>query len=153
MGEIRVRGLEIEGKATIDNFDLTASYTYLDSEITKDNDGNSGNRVGYVPEHTASAWLNYRFDGALEGLNLGAGVRYVGSSYGDNENTVLNGSATYLDLSAGYDFGVRNPDLEGLRLDVSVLNAADRKSYYCDGPWGCQWGKRLTAFGTLSYRW
>ena len=153
VGEIRVRGLEIEGKATIDNFDLTASYTYLDSEITKDNDGNRGNRVGYVPEHTASAWLNYRFDGALEGLNLGAGVRYVGSSYGDNENTVLNGSATYLDLSAGYDFGVRNPDLEGLRLDVSVLNAADRKSYYCDGPWGCQWGKRLTAFGTLSYRW
>lgn len=34
-----------------------------------------------------------------------------------------------------------------------VHSTADRKSYYCDGPWGCQWGKRLTAVGTLSYRW
>lgn len=154
LGETQVRGVEIEGKATFDSVDLIASYTHLDSEITRDNDGNLGNRVMRTPEHMASAWLNYRFEsGVLEGLNLGAGVRYVGSSYGDNENTLLNKSAAFLDLSAGYDFGRRNPNLEGLRLDVSVINATDKKYLYCEGPWGCEWGKRLTALGTLSYRW
>ncbi|MGE3362609.1 MAG: hypothetical protein AB7I34_04070 [Rhizobiaceae bacterium] len=102
----------------------------------------------------ASAWLNCSFDsGAFEGLNIGGGVRYVDSSYGDNENTFLSSSATFLALSAGYDFGARNPYLDGLRLDVSVLNATDRKHLYCEGPWGREWGKRLTALETLSYRW
>ncbi|MGE3364788.1 MAG: TonB-dependent siderophore receptor [Rhizobiaceae bacterium] len=154
IGEARVRGIEIEGKAELGNFDLTASYSHLDSQITKDTYGNEGNRLAYVPEHTASAWIDYHFQSAAwDGLSLGAGVRYVGSFYGDHENTVLNDDATYLDLSAQYQFGRRWSHLDGLALDVSVTNVTDRKTLICDGPWGCEWGKRRAAYATLSYKW
>jgi iron complex outermembrane receptor protein len=154
IGQARVRGLEVETKASLAQFDLTAAYSYLDSQITKDTYGNEGNRLAYVPEHTASAWVDYHFRSAtLDGLSLGTGVRYVGSFYGDNENTVINDDATYLDLTGKYDFGRRWNHLNGLMLDVSVTNVTDRKTLICDGPWGCEWGKRRTAYATLSYKW
>ncbi len=87
-GEVRVRGLELEAKAKLnDNLDVIASYTYLDAEVTKDNPNEYGtSKVGTapsgVPNNAASLWAYYTFrDGALNGLGLGAGVRYVGSSY------------------------------------------------------------------------
>lgn len=93
LGETRVRGLELEAKFAFDAIDRIPSYSYLNSKITRDNDGNEGNRVAYAPKRMASAWLNYRFEtDALQRLSRGADVR--------------------------------NSDLEGLNLDVSVLNAA-----------------------------
>lgn len=151
-GEVRVRGVEVEAKASLDALDVTAAYSYLDGRITEDED-NQGNRMAEVPRHLASLWLDYNFrSGVLEGLRLGGGVRYVGSSFGDDANTAFNGSATYFDLAAGYDFGARNPNMKGLRFDVSVTNVADETPLYCDS-YGCQYGKRRTVLGTLGYKW
>ncbi len=59
--------------------------------VTKDNNPDYvGNvPVNYTPD-TASVWIDYTFQtGPLDGLMLGAGVRYIGESYGtfDNEWT------------------------------------------------------------------
>lgn len=54
-------GLELEGKMSLDaRTNLTLAYTYLDAEIKDDVvTANVGNRPSNVPEHTASAWLDY----------------------------------------------------------------------------------------------
>ena len=58
-GEVRHRGFEFEANADLDlGLSLIAAYTYLDAEITKDNDGFIGNRPSLVPEHQASLWVN-----------------------------------------------------------------------------------------------
>jgi len=84
---------------------LTGSYTYLDAEITSSNvEGETGNRPALVPEHQASLWAKYTFEsGALEGLNIGSGVRYVGSSFGDNANQIEVGSYTLVDAAISYE--------------------------------------------------
>ena len=62
-GEVRHRGLELEANADLDfGFSMIATYTYLNAEITEDNDGFVGNRPSLVPEHQASLWVNYAFD-------------------------------------------------------------------------------------------
>ena len=54
---MRHRGFELEANADLDfGLSFTAAYTYLDAEITEDNDGNVGNRPSLVPEHQASLW-------------------------------------------------------------------------------------------------
>ena len=60
-------------------------------KITKSNDGTVGNRPSLVPENSASLWANYQFheNSMLNGVSLGAGVRYVGSTFGDDANTML----------------------------------------------------------------
>ena len=90
-GEVRHRGFELETVVNLfHGVSLTGSYTYLDAEITSSNvEGETGNRPALVPEHQASLWAKYTFEtGVLEGLNVGSGVRYVGSSFGDNANQI-----------------------------------------------------------------
>ncbi|MCY1367399.1 Ferrichrome outer membrane transporter/phage receptor [compost metagenome] len=107
-----------------------------------------------VPEYSASLWLNYAFTtGHLEGLGLGAGVRYVGSTYADNANTLKVPSYTLVDAAVSYDFGQRDPRLEGLRASLNVHNLFDEEYVAsCDEGW-CQYGERRTVFGTLRYTW
>lgn len=79
-GQVRSRGAEFEAKIGLtDNLDLIGAYTYLDTTVTHDTDPSIvGNRLVAVPQHMASLWANYSFAaGALEGLSLGGGVRYV----------------------------------------------------------------------------
>ncbi|RYD36072.1 MAG: TonB-dependent siderophore receptor [Verrucomicrobiaceae bacterium] len=103
-GEWRSRGIEFEGNIGIsDNLDLLVNGTLGDVEITSSEDGDEGNSPALTPEKSASAWLNYTFnDGALKGLTLGGGVRYVGTSYSSNANTDKNSDYTVLDLAARY---------------------------------------------------
>jgi len=148
-GEIRSRGFELEGKATLmDGLDFTASYTYLDAEVTESNDVDLGKRPVIVPEHMAAAWVNYRLqDGPLEGLGLGAGVRYVGSSYHDRENTSRNPSYTLFDAKLSYDV------LENLSIQVNANNLLD-KEYTTTCSFGsCFYGPGRRVLASLSYRW
>ena len=96
-GEQRSRGIELEGKAELSRgLDLIASYAYVDAEVTKANPVGTGaaayslegNVPISVPRNTASLWLDYTVQaGPLEGLGMGVGQRYVGSSY-NAKNTV-----------------------------------------------------------------
>ncbi|WP_234908129.1 TonB-dependent siderophore receptor, partial [Ensifer canadensis] len=103
IGEVNVRGLELEAVASItQGLDLRASYTYTDARIASGAD--DGNRVENVPEHMASLWANYTFQEgtALEGLGIGAGVRYVGQRYGNSANTFNLDSVVLADFALSF---------------------------------------------------
>jgi len=121
-GEVRHRGLEIEANADLAfGLSTTAAYTYLDAEIAKGDD--AGNRPSLVPEHQASLWANYEVgSGVLEGLSFGAGVRYIGASFGDNTNAVDVPGHTLVDAALRYK-------KNGWQAALNVSNLFD-KTYY-----------------------
>lgn len=145
-GEVRSRGVEWEAQAKLtDNLDALASYTYTNTEITKSNNGDEGNQQANVPRHMASAWLNYGFhNGVLDGLMLSSGVRYVGSMYGDNANTVPVKNFALVDAGVKYQLN-RN-----IQVGFNVQNLLD-KHYVgtCDGDTSCYPGQERTFIGSL----
>lgn len=139
-GEVNHRGVELEANVSLGSgLSLTGGYTYLDAEITKSNDGDQGNRPGLVPEHQASLWANYQVqEGLLEGVSFGAGVRYIGESFGDTANTVKVDSYTLVDAALRYE-------RENFGLSFNVNNVFD-KTYYatCNGSSSCILGEGRT---------
>ncbi|MER9043763.1 TonB-dependent siderophore receptor [Mesorhizobium sp. M0938] len=123
-GEVRHRGLEIEANADLAfGLSMTAAYTYLDAEITSDTTDVVGNRPSMVPEHQASLWANYEVgNGTLEGLSVGAGVRYIGASFGDNANAVSVPGRTLVDAALRYK-------KNGWQAALNISNLFD-KTYY-----------------------
>lgn len=104
IGEARSQGIELDvsGQLT-DGLSMIASYAYTDAKITKDNSGNQGNRLPYVPEHSGSLWLKYDFQQAsLQGFSTGIGVFAAGKRFGDAANSYQDGSYARLDLFGAY---------------------------------------------------
>ncbi|WIW90222.1 TonB-dependent siderophore receptor (plasmid) [Sphingobium sp. V4] len=155
-GEVRVRGIEIEGVAEIaKGLNLVAAYTYNDAEVTESiYSAVAGNRPTRVPEHSASLWAKYKVQsGALKGLGIGSGVRYTGSTYGDDANTFKVPAFTLVDLALDYDFGPQWGMLDGLSASINVSNLFDK--YYvpvCFTVNGCNYGTERTVLGSLRYR-
>ncbi len=147
-GEVASRGLELEGKFSLGSgWDFTGSYTYTNAEITEDAAiANIGNRPMLVPEHQASAWLNYTFkEGVLDGVSLGAGLRYVGETYGNNTNTIRVPGRTLVDLGASYRVN------EHAKVSVNATNIFDKKYFTtCDSSYSCYEGDRRTVIGRLT---
>lgn len=145
-GEVRSRGVEIEGKFSLtDGWDFTGSYSWTDAEITKDNSGNVGRRPAMVPAHQASAWLNYTvYAGVLEGLSLGGGVRFVGPSYSNNTNTIEVDGRTVFDAGASYKV------TDNATLSVNATNIFDKQYYTtCNPSYSCYEGDRRSVIGRL----
>ncbi|HDG1707385.1 TPA: ferrichrome porin FhuA [Kluyvera ascorbata] len=151
-GEVRSQGFEFEAKAAVNaNINVTASYTYTDAEYTKDTNL-KGNNVEQVPQNMASLWGDYTFhDGALSGLTLGTGGRFIGSSYGDPANTFKVGSAAVMDAVVKYDlarFG-----MAGSSIAVNVTNLLDREYVSsCFQTYGCFWGAERQVVATATFR-
>ncbi|APO69001.1 ferrichrome outer membrane transporter protein [Rhizobium gallicum] len=157
-GEVHSRGLEFEARGNLaSNFEVIAALTLLDTEVSKSNAVPSiiGNRPQAVPDYFGSLWANYSFDGgALEGLTIGGGVRYVGSSYADDANTVKADGYTLFDAALRYDFGVRNSDLKGLEGTLNVTNLLDKEYYSsCSSIIYCQFGNGRQVLAGLRYKW
>ncbi|WP_029589737.1 ferrichrome porin FhuA [Franconibacter helveticus] len=151
-GEVRSRSVELEAKAAVNaNINLTASYTYIDAEYTKDTNL-KGNAVEQVPRNMGSLWGDYTFnDGPLSGLTIGTGGRFIGSSYGDPANTFKVGSAAVMDAVVKYDlarFG-----LAGSSVAVNVNNLLDREYVSsCFQTYGCFWGAERQVTATATFR-
>ncbi|MBE9606764.1 TonB-dependent siderophore receptor [Acetobacteraceae bacterium H6797] len=163
-GEIRSRGFEFEAHAALtDHFNLIASYAYTQAEFTRSREFVSGsttetiqgNRVPQVPEHMASLWGNYSFsDGPLRGLSIGAGVRYIGETYGDNSNSFKVPEYVLFDADLKYDLGAVLPNAEGLSVSVTGSNLGDREYVAsCSSATNCYFGLRRMVLGSVSYRW
>ena len=154
IGELRTRGVEVEGKASLANLDLIVGYSYLDAETSKSDDGNEGMRLDDTPTHLASAWLTYRFtEGALNGLNLGGGVRYTGDFYGDRFEEWLNDAETLVDFAMGYELAGLSDSLKGYRLSFDVTNLLNETYVNCAAAYQCNYGRsRYMQFG-MRYRW
>ncbi|NNC22583.1 TonB-dependent siderophore receptor [Salinisphaera sp. USBA-960] len=146
-GEVRSRGLEFEGTASLAyGFDLYASYTFQDVEKTEDTRGYEGKRPVQVPKHAASVWLDYTFDtGALKNLNLGAGVSYKGSTYGDKANTFKVDDFALVDAAASYKW-------HDVTFGVHVKNLFD-KTYVssCTSRNACYFGSKRRITGSIKY--
>ncbi len=118
-GEVRSRGVELEGKVNVtEDFRLTGALTAYDLEITRDeNVALIGKTPFIAPEVMASASAEYTFrgDAWYDGVTVGGGLRHIGSSWGDNENTLKVPAVTLADAKLGYkkdnwgiDFNVTN---------------------------------------------
>ncbi|SHJ61662.1 iron complex outermembrane recepter protein [Roseomonas rosea] len=159
VGQIRVRGLELEAVAELGNgISLTGSYTLLDPEITRSNAaGEVGNRPAGVARNNAGLYGEYTFvhaAGPLSGLTLGAGVRYLGNTTTANVGGNVVPSTTLFDATIRYDLEKMAPALKGLQLAVHASNLADtRYVSRCSGDNGCFYGNRLNVLGSISYRW
>lgn len=151
-GEIESRGLEVEAVASLDlGLDLIATYTHLDMEITESNvAAEIGSTPTQVPEDMASLWAEYTIQGgALEGLALGAGLRYLGSTWGDVPNTVEVPSQALADAMVRYGWG-------GLRLSLIAKNVFDEEyvaSCFVRGGTFCTFGPTRRVTASLAYRW
>lgn len=160
VGEVRSQGLELEAHVQVtDNLKLIGGYTYTDVEYSKampslvtpglDNKGNSPTQA---PEQMYSLWADYNFSqGALDGLRLGGGVRYVGYSWVDAENSMKVPSYTLFDASIGYDLG--KVGLKGMDVRLNANNLTN-ESYVasCASLNYCYMGEERNVSATVSYQ-
>ncbi|MGE8610816.1 MAG: TonB-dependent siderophore receptor [Achromobacter veterisilvae] len=163
LGEVRSRGLELEANfRPLPNLNVIASYTYQDVKIAKDapatagGASNQGKTPYLTPSHQAALWTDYTFaNGALDGVTLGGGVRYVGSTWADTANTVKVPSYTLVDALVRYDLGRLDASMKGASIALNVKNLFDKT--YAAGCAGrltsCYWGYGRTALATFTYRW
>lgn len=154
--DIRSQGFEIEGVASLANgLSVQASYSYNDARILALTPETVGNRLSSVPYHMASAWLDYTVqEGAARGLGIGGGVRYVGSSLGDNLNRPIldNKARTFVDGSIRYDLENLDPKLKGLRFQVSATNLLNEVKQVCSSGY-CYFDEGRKVIASLRYRW
>jgi iron complex outermembrane recepter protein len=151
IGEVNVRGIELEGKVAMDDhLNLTMAYSYWDAEIVEDGVApNEGNRPARVPEHLASIWADYTIPGNAQfgALTLGAGVRFVGSTYADDENTLS------IDAHAVVDAAIKYQITDDMSLAVNATNLFD-KEYLSSVYFGTAYlGDGRTVRATLKHTW
>ncbi|RWR27647.1 TonB-dependent siderophore receptor [Sinirhodobacter populi] len=151
IGKVGVRGIEFEGKFEVtERFGLTAGYSWWDAEIREDGiGGNEGNRPANVPKTLASLWGDYTVqgNGARGDVNLGLGVRYVGSIWGDDANTVKVAGHTLFDAAVTYEVN------EQTTLALNVSNLFD-KEYVSTIYYGSMYyGDGRTVTASLRYKW
>jgi iron complex outermembrane receptor protein len=163
VGEVHSRGVELSGKVTLtEGLDLIASYSYIDIVITKSTQLVSGIPIqGKVPvgapAHTAALWADYTYqDGALRGFGFGAGVRYIGKSYGDNINSaaMIVPANTLFDAAVHYDLAGLSRELAGWKMAINATNLFDKQYVSaCNSATQCFWGNGRSVLGSLRYRW
>jgi iron complex outermembrane receptor protein len=154
---VRVRGFEFEVKGNITReLELTGGYTHLDPRVTTSIAGYAGKYMMNTAQDQASLWGKYTWhDGPLAGLGIGAGVRYVGETYGDNFNTFIIPSYALVDAAISYDLAYARRDWKGWRAQVNITNLTDHfyvASCLTGLPY-CGLGNARTVLGTLKYSW
>ena len=127
-GEVRSRGFDLSVAGNITpQWRVIGGYAYVDAEITESNSAAVpvGTRLANVPEHSFNLLDTYEFDdGALNGLGLGVGVKYVGSRKGTTTSTAYDMDAyTVVDLLAYY------PLTDRVRLNLNLENVFDEEYY------------------------
>jgi len=172
-GETSSRGVEFEAKATLmQGLSMTAAYTYQEVEFATTRNtavvdlgffpARTGGTVPLqgktpwgVPRHAGSAWLDYTFQEGVPvaGLGVAGGVRYLGSSFGDDANTFKVDSATLFDATVRYDLGRLGQNFQGATAALNITNVADtRYVSSCFAYSSCWYGTGRTVLGTVRYR-
>jgi iron complex outermembrane receptor protein len=157
IGKIHNRGFELSARGEVfDNLSLIASYAYIDSEIEESVELDTiGKMPARIPAHSGALFAKYAFkSGALNGVTAGAGLRYIGKSWGDDKNSFTVDAATLIDASLTYDFGVINPKWEGLSLQINAKNLANKNFVAsCANSTACFYGEGRTVSATLKRSW
>ena len=122
-GQVRSRGLDLNVAGNVTpQWRVIGGYAYVDAEVTKDNTIRVGSRLANIPRNSFSLLNVYEFqDGALKGLGLGAGGKYVAERVGQTSNTPFSMDAyTVVDLLGYYKVN------EKVRLNLDVKNLFNR---------------------------
>lgn len=132
-GEVTSKGAEfgVVSRPT-DNVNIIANYAYTHAVNTKD-DYYQGKRATQVPLNSFNLWGDYTFShGVLNGLMLGAGLRYSGKSEITEDNSLPPvGGNTQYDLAISYDMGVLSSSLKGLTLKAGAQNLTNKMTFTC----------------------
>ncbi|PAX18634.1 TonB-dependent siderophore receptor [Vandammella animalimorsus] len=153
LGKVRSRGLELEARTAIGKrANLIAAYAYTDARTIESSPltpEEVGQRSGGVPRQQLSLWGDYRLadqglPGLLNGLQVGAGLRHVGSTRGVWMGAHVP-AYTVLDAMIGYDHGPWR-----LALNVSNLTG---KRYIASCTYGCFYGEARKVTASVSWRW
>ncbi|NKJ01659.1 iron complex outermembrane receptor protein [Novosphingobium sp. SG707] len=167
IGEVRMRGLELEGHVKLPaGFNAIGAYTLLDSRVTNSNDtvsgidpadltvktrAQQGLRLMAVPMHNASLWLKYANP---MGVTLAGGLRYTSETFGDAANYSRVPAFTLVDASLRFDLGAWRPGLKGLELSAKASNLFDKRYIAsCVGTNRCYYGEGRHVIVDLAWRW
>ena len=132
IGESKVDGLELSASGNItEKWAVSAGYTYLDSELTKngyscrgttctDQSGYNGNQMPNVPKNSATLWSTYK---VLPKLTIGAGAVAMDKVFGDAANTKYVPGYVRYDAMARYNVN-KNVDLQ-----LNVNNLTDKRYF------------------------
>lgn len=147
-GEIRSRGVEIElNQALSLDTNVALTYSYIDMEIT-DDPNLDGKTPVWVPEQTASAWVNHQL---TSGLEVSVGARYVGESQGNANNTFKVPDYTLFDTALNYDLAQLDTSLSGAKLSLSATNLLDKTTYSCFDELNCWYGDERNVKAKITF--
>ncbi|MBB3471972.1 TonB-dependent siderophore receptor [Sphingomonas sp. BK345] len=144
--DLRSRGAELEASARLTaGLDLTAAYALTDMRIRRGAAGTTGNHLSATPRHSGSLWADYAPTGG--GFGLGAGVRFLGPSWGDDANVIRNRARTFADAVVHYDVPSRTP----LRLQLNATNLLGAEPVTCAASF-CYRDQGRTVLASARYR-
>lgn len=123
-GEQRSQGFEWENSAElIPGLEISAAYTYIDAEVTKDNTLPKGTPLMGVPENAINAWVKYTIqEGRFEGLGFGFGGRYYTDQSGDQANTFELPAYGLLDAAIYYE-------KDNFTAQINFNNLTDKRHF------------------------
>lgn len=149
-GKVHSQGLELEARTQLtQRLSVIGGYTLNRVRFKDAVDGNDGHTPYITPNQMASLWGQYK---AAAGVDLGAGVRYIGKQWADNENTQRMPSTTLLDASVRVNLAQFTPSLKGAFVQLNVNNLTDKKYVAaCYGTSYCYWGQERSVVATLGY--
>ncbi|OOF03768.1 TonB-dependent siderophore receptor [Salinivibrio sp. MA440] len=147
-GEIRSRGVEIELNHALSlDTNVALTYSYIDMKITDDPNLEDKTPV-WVPEQTASAWVNHQL---TSGLEVSVGARYVGESQGNANNTFKVPDYTLFDTALNYDLARLDTSLSGAKLSLSATNLLDKTTYSCFDELNCWYGDERNVKAKITF--
>jgi catecholate siderophore receptor len=113
----RVRGFTIGSLGQITpQWQVLASFGYLDTRQISQNPLNNGKRLVLTPEFSGSFWTTYAFP---RGITLGGGLRYMDEVFVNAPNTIRVPNYSLVDAMAAYDVNTH------LSLRLNVNNITD----------------------------
>jgi iron complex outermembrane receptor protein len=148
-GEVRSRGVELEGVADVAHgLNVHAGYTLTATDNVSDvTSANIGKWLPQTPRNQISGLADYtKAGGRFAGLGGNFGVRFVGENAADSANTFF--MPKYALLDAGLRFGYRHA-----LFSVNATNLADKRYVStCTSLSACYYGYVRNVIGTATYR-
>ena len=115
----RVDGVTLGATGQVNrNWNVLASFSYLDSESLTQNTTNAGGRIQLTPTFSGSLWTTYNLP---RNVQIGGGVRSIGDVFVNAANTIIGPGYTLVDALASYTISPK------LRLQLNINNLLDQE--------------------------
>ena len=155
-GEVRSRGVELEGVASLTRgLNLHAGYTLTATNITKapEQPYTVGQWLGQTPRNQFSTLVDYtQRGGRFAGVGGNFGVRVVGKNLTNAATSASDPDSFYVPMYTLLDAGLRFGFRQTL-FSVNATNLTDRRYVAtCGGQAYCYYGFARNVIGSAKYR-